>query len=164
MAVIAFGVLGIFATSKDSHTLLVLYGSMMSLIFLIQLITGAVGLSVRNSSNFNKYVENVFKDQFNTEENRTEERDFYQRQFQCCGWQSPLEYNVTKIPDSCCANKPCTTQNSFGDGCRLKLTDASRFVIETACSILVTFSLFNLISIILSFILARQIRNGYQYT
>ena len=145
---------------------------MMSIIFLIQLITGIIGLSVRNSANFNTYVENVFKHEFVMDSTTPGERDFYQRNFACCGWQSLSDYmnsttNVLNAPKSCCAKIGCDTskrEELFQNGCNLKLIDASRLVIETACSILVTFSLINLISIIVSFVLARQIKNGYNYT
>jgi len=144
---------------------------MMSLIFLIQIITGITGLSVRNSANFNTYIENVFRHEFTGNSTTPNERDFYQKNFECCGWQSLKDYDNStdgvRARESCCIKPKCDVNNPanlFQNGCNLKLIDASRFVIETACSILVTFSLLNLISIILSCILARQIRNGYQYT
>ena len=170
LAIMGFGVVGIFATTKDNHALLVFYGSVMSLIFLIQIITGITGLSVRNSANFNSYVDNVFAAEFKINSTMSTERDFYQENFKCCGWKSFNDYlsneDKLQIPSSCCIDKTCDTttgKNVFSNGCNVKLYDASRFVIETACSILVTFSLINLVSIILSFILSRQIRIGYQY-
>ena len=165
--------MGIYAAIKDNHLVLVVFGVFMSLIFLIQLITGITGLSVKNSSNYNTYVDNVFAKEFKHTTPLHEERDFYQKHFSCCGWQSPEDYrNSTttelEAPTSCCANmKTCDSskiENLFKVGCNVKLYDASRFVIETACTILVIFAFFNLVSIVLSFVLSRQIRVGYQYT
>jgi hypothetical protein len=52
----------------------------------------------------------------------------------------------------------------YQDGCKSKLINAFQTVIHVVCAILVTFSVFNFLSISLSLILARQLRIGYQYT
>lgn len=168
---VLFGSFGLFATIKDKYRFLYIYMSVMSLVFIIQFITGVVGLSVKNSSKFDDYVANVFAPQLNMNSTQESERDFYQSYFKCCGWNGLSDYilngqlNATR---SCCKNEnDCVTSDSsklFNNACSTKLIDASRHVIQVACAILVTFSVFNIISVVLSFVLARQIKNGYQYT
>lgn len=149
-----------------------IYSGVMSFVFLVQFVTGIVGLSVKNSSKFDKYVENVFANELNINATDIKERDFYQEFFKCCGWNGVNDYRnqsqVINAPQSCCKNKEaCDVTfrgDLFADSCDTKLINASKHVIEVVCAILVTFSIFNFFSIILSFLLARQIRNGYQYT
>lgn len=176
--VLMFSVLGLYATIKDHYRFLFIYTGFMSFIFVIQFITGVVGLSVKNSSKFNDYVSQVLKDDFkaNITETRAQERDEFQRVFECCGWQKYDDYrlddNTWHVPKSCCLDKSedkCkendeTGKMYYGRGCNLVITDVFRRVIESACAILLVFSFVNLVSIILSIMLGRNIKNGYQYT
>lgn len=170
IAVLLFGMFGLYAAVKDHHRFLVIYSVIMTVVFIVQFITGVVGLSVKNSSNFATYVDNTFSSEFVVNSTASTERDFYQQHFGCCGWINSTDYMVGIVlnaPESCCKVKNCVTSNSsalFETGCRIKIQDASRKVIDVACGILVTFSVFNFISILLSLILSRQIKNGYQYT
>lgn len=130
---------------------------------------------MRNSSNFGTFLDNMFAKELsiNCSANDANERDTYQTGFKCCGWNEPNDYlNNTMeslhAPLSCCSvSGNCNGTSKeylFKDGCKGKITEALKTVIQVACAILVTFSMFNLLSITLSFVLARQIRIGYQYT
>ncbi len=144
----------------------------MSFIFIVQFATGIAGLSVRNNSNFGSFLEDMFSSELsiNATQSSLNERNTYQKVFKCCGWNGPDDYkNVSIIiaPESCCkvvsdCNKSVKA-DLYDNGCKVKITEAFQTVIQVACSMLITFSMFNLLSITLSFILARQIRNGYQY-
>jgi len=181
---IIFGILimlmssfGLYSTVKDQHRFLFLYSGIMSLVFIIQFITGVTGLGVKNSSKFDTYVKDEMEHVFNTSSNLNkitiDERDKLQEMFKCCGWSNFKDYK-SEVPSSCCIDKStekCTAndidnhlKNYREDGCATKITFAFSMIIETACGILVTFSLFNLISIVLSILLARSIKSGYQYT
>ncbi|CAF0865847.1 unnamed protein product [Brachionus calyciflorus] len=169
--IILLGALGVYSTMKDRYGLLNVYSGLMSLIFLIQFITGAVALGVKNSSSFDSYAEKVFAHELNINSTHEIERDFYQTFFQCCGWNGIRDYmlpnNTVQAVDSCCKAKGCDTSEVtqlFESPCNSKLIGASRRIIDVAGSILLVFAFFNLTSIILSVILARQIRAGYQYT
>ena len=165
IAVLLFGLFGLFAAIKDHHRFLVLYSILMFTVFIIQFIPGVVGLSVKNSSKFGNYVSNVFQSEFVVNSTAEVERDFYQQYFRCCGWVSFSDYNKT-IPDSCCKTTKCDTNTEaliFTDACGPKITSASKHVIDVACGILVTFAIFNFISIALSLMMSRQIKNGYHY-
>ena len=168
-----FSFMGLFASIKDSHRFLVLYSVVMSLILLIQFITGVTGLGVKNSSMFNNYVEDVFKKDFILNTTLPIERDFYQEKFKCCGWNGFEDYLINgtlQAPKSCCFDQLNCTENEsdkkkiFSGSCGGKLIEALQVTINVACGILVTFSVFNFISILFSALLARQIRSGYQYT
>jgi hypothetical protein len=192
--IVLLAVLGIYSTLKDHFRFLIGYAVILSLIFVIQIVTGVTGLTVKNSSKFNDYVENVFANEFrlNVTKAKEVERDKFQTLFQCCGWQSVNDYRLTNgtimAPKSCCARKPeviqakkskkaavkrqiqaatCDTSKPddlYKKSCNMKITDATRHIIEVACAILVIFSVLNLSSISLSFLLSKQIRSGYQYT
>lgn len=167
---------GLFATMKDHYKFLICYAVILALLFLIQIVTGITGLSVKNSGRFNDYVERVFSGEFKFNSTRPRERDNFQVMFRCCGWQSVNDYrnqfNQLEAPTSCCLRPPnatvtCNRNNPndlFKSSCNMKITDATRYVIEVACSILVVFAILDLSSIVLSLLLSRQIRSGYQYS
>ena len=149
----------------------------MALVFVIQFITGIVGLSVKNDGSYPEKVAEMFKPSFKIEPPFT--TDFYQMHFKCCGWNNYNDYkNVTYfVPKSCCRLKNCNVtgiENStsaeviskliYTDGCQTLLVKTVKEVIEGACGILVAMSIFNLISISLSILLARQIKYGYQFS
>ncbi|RNA41129.1 CD63 antigen [Brachionus plicatilis] len=168
--VFLLGVLGAFATIKGRQGLLNLYAGIMSLIFLIQFITGAVALGVKNSSKFDSYVEKVFAHEIKINSSHPAERDFYQNYFKCCGWNGVGDYalpnNTILAVESCCIEKDCNVtqiNQLHPNPCNSKIIGASRSIIEVAGTLLLVFAFFNLTSIVLSIILSRQIRAGYQY-
>jgi hypothetical protein len=174
---IIFGILillmamfGIFATVKDHHRFLIVFSVVMSVIFVIQFITGITGLSVLHSSRFDSFVEVVFKPQFtpNTT-SEPNESDFYQKQFKCCGFNNYTDWIFNKtqwnVPESCCINKnDCSAiddpKQYYNVGCEGKLRSVISSVIEVACGILVAFSIFNFGSIILSVVISNRIKRG----
>ena len=83
IVVFVMALVGLWATSKDMDAVLIVFGVIMSLVFLIQFITGATGLGVKNNSSFNKYVDDTFANEFKYNTTYAEERDFYQRFFKC---------------------------------------------------------------------------------
>ena len=141
----------------------------MSLIFLIQFITGAVALGVKNSSNFESYVEKVFANEIRINSSHPAERDFYQNYFECCGWNGVGDYavnNTIEAVESCCIEQKCDVtkiDELYRSPCNSKIIGAARRIIEVAGTLLLVFAFFNLTSIILSIILSRQIRAGFQY-
>lgn len=174
--ILLLSLFGLYATIKDHHRFLFLYSGVMSLIFVIQFITGIVGLSVKHSDKFDDEIKEEFKNDFKLDTTKTLERDAIQHYFKCCGWGSFRDYqyenNTFNVPTSCCKDQSPLNCDTFGnrsaiyfeDGCSTKLIRGFGTVIETACAILVTFSIFNLIGIVLSIILGRNIKSGYQYT
>jgi hypothetical protein len=147
----------------------------MSLVFVIQFITGIVGLSVKNDGSYPANVANALEPSFARKNDTPATTNFYQRHFKCCGWNNYKDYikNSVIIPESCCKIANCNIIAANGtvneslintDGCKDNLVTTIKQVIEGACGILVTMSIFNLISISLSILLARQIKSGYQYS
>lgn len=174
--ILGLSLVGLFSAVKNHHRFLHYYAILMSFIFIVQFVTGIAGLSVRNNSNFGSILENMFKSELsiNATQSSINERDTYQKVFKCCGWDGPNDYlnvtlNVTQLqaPYSCCKSATSCDKSDkktlFDNGCKAKITEAFQTVIQVACSMLITFSMFNLLSITLSFLLARQIRVGYQY-
>jgi len=172
IVVMILSAFGLFATMKDQHRFLILFSSIMALVFLIQFVTGVIGLGVKNSAKFEGYVSDVFSSEFKFDEAQPvdNERDFFQQKFTCCGWNGPDDYNkndTIKAPESCCKKPQCATNNKenlFQDGCKTRITSESRRVIDVACGILVTFAIFNAFGIILSALHVYNIRSGYQYS
>jgi hypothetical protein len=194
--VLGLGSLGIVASLRDDFKFMLVFGAGMTLICLLQLIAGVVGLSIKNSANFNQYVANVFDKEFKTNSTQKAERDQLQRLFMCCGWQSYHDYGVRSnykelIPYSCCRHPSkeiktkafdkitkkvvytlkqeagkCDVANVtqiFTAGCNMKLTDATRTVIASSCTILVIFSLFSALSVVLTVLLAKNLRTSQGY-
>jgi hypothetical protein len=167
-----FGVFGLYATLKDNYAFLFGYSGFMSIIFLVQFVTGVVALGVKDSSKFPDYVTHAFEPEFKVNSTNEAERDFYQEKFDCCGWNGPTDYyfnDVLSAPLSCCKIK---NDECKGDKlnllktttCNYKLMDASRGVIGVVGGVLLSFSIINFFSILLSVFMARKIRSGYQYT
>ncbi len=173
IVVMIISALGLYAAMKDQHRFLILFSSIMALVFLIQFVTGVVGLGVKNSSKFEGYVSDVFSFEFkfDNKEPINTERDFFQKTFTCCGWNGPDDYKKEDLsieaPESCCKEPKCKTTNKealFSDGCKTRITNESRRVINVACGILVTFAIFNAFGILLSAWHVYNIRSGYQYS
>jgi len=176
LLVLAMSLFGLFATIKDHHRFLVFYAVVMSLVFVIQFITGITGLTVLHNSKFKGYVGEIFQKEFgyNNSNTRTkEESDRFQQMFQCCGWVGPIDWedssvNASGIPESCCKTVAgcdvSVSTNIWQTGCQSKIMSAVSTVIEVVCGILVTFSLFNFASIVLAAMLSKKIRTGYSYT
>jgi hypothetical protein len=148
----------------------------MSLVFVIQFITGIVGLSVKNDGSYPTNVAEMFEPSFAKKNDTPATTNFYQSHFKCCGWNDYKDYinNKVIIPNSCCKIANCnitavnaniTNNESLINtkGCKDDLVTTIKQVIEGACGILVTMSIFNLMSISLSILLARQIKSGYRY-
>lgn len=175
---IIFGILtllvsifGLYSTAKDQRRFLFVYGLFLSILFLIQFITGVAGLGTKNSSKFNSLVEGIFEKEFTLNTTHPSERDFYQSHFKCCGWKSLNDYMVSgtlNAPKSCCINQAtCDTSsksNLYDSFCNIKIIDASKSVIDITCGVLVTFSLFSLFTAILSFLQYHRITRGYHYS
>ena len=164
--------LGLSATLKYNYCLLVLYSITMFLILFIQFVTGITGLIVKNSTIFNDYVDEILKNDFLLNSTRPAERDFYQRNFQCCGWNELDDYTFNgslQVPKSCCIDPISCLEivsikdNIFAKPCSTKIINAIRDIITVPCVILVTFSVFNLIGVFFAVLFARQIRFGFQY-
>lgn len=171
---------GLFSAIKDHQRFLILYSVILAIIFVIQFITGIVGLSVKNSSSFTSNVAGIVEPMFKYNHSNSE-TDFYQKTFKCCGWSGYTDYSfldnsnntIYRLPISCCKDpKNCnetllnqTPQTfAFAVGCQTSLIKNFSKVIEVACGILVTMSLITLLSIALSLVLARQVKTGYQFT
>jgi len=170
--------LGLYATVYDRQRVLVIYCAVMVLIFVVLFVTGVSGLAVKNSSAFNDKVEKIVKPMFTAITTMQQERDFYQEHFQCCGWNSFDDYSTENstimAPRSCCklanviqCHNETTIEQAkrelFRDGCEHKFFEIFREVFSVTCSILVTISLINLASIVLSLVMSHKIRTGYQY-
>ena len=179
LAILVLSVIGLYATLKDSPSILVGYSVFLFLVFLIQMFTGIAGLSVKASSKFSTFVEQAFVADFswNVTSAQRRQRDEFQRNFECCGWKGArdsymLPNNTLDAPSSCCSgtlprDPPCDPSNAselFKDSCNIKLIDVSRSIIDAMCSILVTFSILNVVSVVASCVMARMIRISYQYT
>lgn len=81
IAVLFLGAFGFYSTLKDRYAFLYAYGIIMFVTFLVQFITGVVALTVKGSSNFDKYVTNVLQPELMYNSTAIEERDFYQKTF-----------------------------------------------------------------------------------
>lgn len=179
--VLAMSLFGLYATINDHHRFLVIYAGFMSVVFVIQFITGITGLSVYHSAKFNTYIEDVFEAEFKPNATVADnESNNYQSNLHCCGWEDFNSWKVNTtgsaffdIPKSCCKNETdCDLTNPdeatwkskiYSVGCKSKIMPLVKDIIEVVCGILVAFSVFNFIGIITSVVISNKLRTGYQF-
>ena len=171
---------GLYVVIKEYESRLIGYSKLMSLLFFIIFSTGVIGLSLKNNSSYYAIIAERFKPSFG-KRNETP-TNFYHNHFKCCGWNDYKDYitNNARIPDSCCksltncdistVNANIINNSTFYEpfininGCKDHLVAAIMQLNEATFGILVGLSIFILISIVLSILLARQIKSGYRYS
>ena len=169
LIIVTLSIFSIFSGFKDHYRFLNYFAIALFVIFVIQFITGVTGLSVRNSSDFDSMLEEIFALEMKINSTNIKERDPYQVIFQCCGWKDVNDYRLTngtlEAPKSCCKNQTiCNTSNSselFTVSCESKIKSAFQAFIQVACAILYA-AFFIFFSILLSCFLSQQVKVGYQ--
>jgi len=175
LVVIVMSFFGMWATMKNNRRALIFYIVVMCIVFVIQFITGVTGLSTMHSTKFHNTVEDMFKAQFNVNTtNSTLESDFYQEKLHCCGWASWKDWeDLSKedlgVPKTCfmdeskyknSTNADTIAANVWQTGCHEKLISAVETIIEVACGVLVAFSLFNFVGIVMAAMWAKKLHAG----
>ncbi|XP_070504035.1 tetraspanin-6-like [Chironomus tepperi] len=86
--------------------------------------------------------------------------EMIQENLECCGLNSPSDYNYQNIPLSCCTkeSRACTIENAFKIGCKTHLKDSIQTSGQTISLLCIATAIFELGAAILGFILSKQIR------
>ena len=127
---IILGVAGIYAGVQEKYKYLVVYTGSMAIIFLIQLITGAVALSARHNTQYLRSLNNIYQSDFSINSTNEAKRDHLQQYFKCCGWNGINDYILSQtrilVPVSCCKIPETCDRNDLSNlfdlACRKPIT------------------------------------------
>jgi len=143
--VTSLGLLGCFAAYMKVRYLLTVYGLLLLLIFVLEVLTGVYTYSKRDSVQHNvfQYIYNGTKTGYAGRDEKsmklTHDIDWFQENLQCCGMHGPADWqnatwyaNLEKprnesVPLSCC--KPPRKH-----GCNAHIEDHPEMVFEVGCS------------------------------
>lgn len=86
--------------------------------------------------------------------------DLIQENLECCGSRNLFDYNVERIPGSCCEKEieHCTIENSYKIGCHNHIEESIKSVAQMISYSCIVAGIFELIGAILAFVLSGYIR------
>ncbi|KAL3311039.1 cd63 antigen [Cichlidogyrus casuarinus] len=160
--ILMLGFLGFCGAFCQNSALLILFATLMSIMFVLFFNAGICSLLVtfcRGRDGIEESLEETLKENIKS-------LDELNSALECCGAVGPSDYG-TKIPDSCCKNsKPCGSQSPDlrTDGCTTILEELeSKFGLAICVTSLVDLVVI-FISIVLSSVLAAKIRKQLHST
>eukprot|EP00108_Taenia_solium_P001519 TsM_000275200 transcript=TsM_000275200 gene=TsM_000275200 len=124
-ATILVCVLGVYGIKSDNLCMLKLYAAVTCILFLLEICIALAASILKN--NLETYVVDIMKDfvsNYTTNNETKDKMDRIQKQFQCCGSNSAIDYrNMSQpIPSSCCYHPNCVDKDIFPKGCTTVLT------------------------------------------
>nr|CAH8853754.1 unnamed protein product [Trichobilharzia regenti] len=118
------GILGCCGSYHYSRCLLGIYFSLLLVIFAIEIAIGVAGFVHRDQAR--QIIHETLKEGVEDWKNSDSEvrwMDTIHVMFQCCGYNGPMDYGVTRVP-SCCLNDDCALDLallSFKTGCKERI-------------------------------------------
>lgn len=165
---VILGIVGVYAAVKERYKFLIGHTASMGFIFIIQLITGAVALAIRNDPKFVRTVSNKYMSEFKANSTNEGRRDHLQQYFKCCGWNGITDYitfkDLINVPISCCKDKgKCDINdlsNLFENPCKEPITTYVRHYIEVIGVALIVFACINIVAIAINAVYVRFLKNN----
>jgi len=164
--IIAF--FGCCGAVKESTCMLTTYAVILIVIFVLQIAVGVYAfLQVQDNNNdfqseIRRDLQRTFE-RYNNDKAAKDSFNLMQHTLQCCGVQSPSDWNSPNLPSSCCKeNKsPCNIADSgsFDEGCAKKLYTTLRDNMRTIGYIAIGLCATELIAAIFSLCLTSSIKN-----
>ncbi|CAF0794650.1 unnamed protein product [Brachionus calyciflorus] len=162
------GIAGIYAAFKERYKFLIAYSASMAFIFLIQIITGSIAVSVRNNPKFPQMIRDKYMSDFSANSTNEAKRDHLQEYFKCCGWNSINDYitldTLIKVPTSCCKDKTTCNVNDltnlFDIPCKDPIILYVRHYIETIGISLIVFGCVNFATIVVTAVYIRLLKDN----
>ncbi|XP_048370468.1 tetraspanin-6 [Sphaerodactylus townsendi] len=176
--VILLGTFGCFATCRGSTWMLKLYAMLLTLIFLVVLVSAIVGFVFRHEikSSFRSNYESAVRN-YKLGDEKSQAVDTIQKTLHCCGvanfsdWETTEYYKEKGIPMSCCkVGQNCTggdmkdrdkaSQKVYHEGCFNMVTQTMESKLSVVAGISFGVACFQLVGIFLACCLARSITNN----
>ncbi|XP_076753924.1 tetraspanin 6 isoform X1 [Xylocopa sonorina] len=152
---------------RESHCMTITFASFLLFILLVQVAVAVYAFvvvkNIEKQGNITENYRTLFPSYYAKPENR-EVVDLVQSTLQCCGIDSPMDFDkLGPIPWSCC-NKPegdtCSANESAQEGCVQAIKDALNTAGTILGSIAIAVAGVELIGIIFALCLANSIRNS----
>ncbi|XP_015604405.1 CD63 antigen isoform X2 [Cephus cinctus] len=160
---------------KENHCMIITFSVLLLLIFALELGAGISGYTMRGEVR-TMLEERLNATMFEYKNNEDVGRSWnaMQHDLECCGLNSPLDWNHTglfpgnNLPDSCCSEIPSTDKcdsnsvNVYPNGCMNILRDTIENNALILGSVGIGIALIQLIGVIFACCLARSIRREYE--
>lgn len=159
---IIISLIGCFGILAESICLLVSFIISLTIILVLELVTGILVVISNEKKNKEEIREQVTANIDHFWEERKVQSEFWhtiQRNFECCGRNGPSDWLAVdgRVPNSCCLTKDCTEINAFKIGCLDVLVEKLKSIHYIA-EILIGFGVINLIGVIGAWYLTHKIR------
>ena len=162
--VLLLGVVGtigaIFAGTIGGRIILGLYGFVLALLVICE-IAGGIAAGVEKdqlSDGFTDSVNDTFINYY-SDDNVMDAWDFVQKNLECCGSSSQMDYktvfNNDSVPESCCKSDDCNRSvvnntEIYTEGCANKVEDFIDHFLGVIAGVAITFGLLQVIGIVVS--------------
>ncbi|XP_063922102.1 CD63 antigen-like [Zophobas morio] len=163
---------------KENACMTLTFSTLLIVIFVLEVMVGIGGLVLKHKTD--ELIENALNETMKEYTNNTEVNELWdnvQRNFNCCGihnytdWEKPSSPTHKLIPISCCTfdagstgNVSCTDASSglHAQGCLDAFSDYIEGHATSIESVGITLAVIQLLGIILSCYLSRQIKSDYE--
>ena len=142
LVLVALGFLGIIGGVIGNKAMLSIFSCVLVLVMVAQIAVGVLAVVFRTeviTHVSTGLVVNI--ERYNTSDTVKDTIDFIQTNLQCCGVTNITDWN-DMIPDSCCLNQDCETNEPFMTGC---LTKIEATIIQSSAIVIVVAVLLALI-------------------
>jgi CD63 antigen len=161
--VLAF--LGCCGAIRENHCMVMAFGIMLFLVFIIEIAGGITAYVNRNE------LENILKDNMNNsiKQAKGDAKTIWnemQSKWECCGVEDYHSYNGT-LPDSCCPadqvdQGQCPETSAYKVGCFGKMLDAMKNAIGVIGGVAIGIAVIELLGVMFSWCLASAIKKEYE--
>lgn len=157
--------LGCCGAVRENHCMVMTFGILLFLIFVIEIAGGIAAYVHRNE------LEGFLKENMNStiQQGKKDTKkiwDEMQYRWHCCGVVNATDYPEGKIPDTCCSQVPekvtCTVQNSYPKGCYDQMLEKVKSEISKVGGVAIGIAIVELIGVMFSWCLASAIKKEYE--
>lgn len=157
--------LGCCGAVKENHCMVMTFGILLFLIFIIE-IAGGIAAYVNRGE-----LEGFLKESMNStiQQQQADAKkiwDEMQIKWECCGVDGPADYPEGKVYDSCCGaskeNESCTVDTAYKKGCFDQMLDKVKSGIGRVGGVAIGIAVVELIGVMFSWCLASAIKKEYE--
>lgn len=157
-----FSSLGTYGIWREALWIIMSYAFLLFCLVFIQ--TFVVGYTIHHKNDFVHDLETFIHEEFGNGTNVTDDINYLQQKYMCCGVDGPKFWNET-IPVSCCKGEgtvlvKCELEKAFQQGCLPVLTLFYLKIKNYFCGVSLGLVIFEIFALISSTILVREIRRN----